>query len=115
MKNPFRYPTYYVPQGSTATVLRHTLKQDGVALDLSGATGSLYFHASDESGTAVVTDGAASWVTDGSDGVIEFQLTGAVVDTVGDVICEWEVQGYNGGNLKSYPFKLRILPSAKGA
>lgn len=111
----YRYPIFEVPKDSTATVLRMTLKKDGSALDLSSATGNKYFHAKTIGGTAVVTDLAATWTTDGSDGQIQITLTSALVGTVRDVICEWEVQGYNGGNQKSKPFILRVLPGAKGS
>lgn len=109
----YRLPQFLVPKDSTASVLRHTVKDHGSVLDLSSATGPLLFNAKDSEGVEVVTGLAAAFATDGSDGVIQVQLTSALVGTVRDVTCEWEIQGYNGGVLKSFPFTLRVLPSAK--
>lgn len=107
-------PVFEVPEDSTAATLRHTITEDGVGLDLSGATGSLLFHCRTRSGDAVVTGGAAFWQTDGSDGVIQFLLTSAVVGSGPRALfCEYEVQGYNGGDLITKPFILQVTKRAK--
>lgn len=108
----YRLPVYTVIQDSTAVVLQHTLKENGVAADLSAAAGTLYLHVKDQEDANVATL-TASWSTDGSDGLIEVQLTTGVVGTVRDLICNWEVQGYGSGNLHADPFILRVLPNAK--
>ena len=108
-------PVVRVPKDSTSTALVATFKEDGVALDLSSASGSKYFHAKTRDSAEVTSDGAASWVTDGSDGQVTFALTATEVGTVRDIYCEFEVQGYSGGNLVSYPFILRVSARAKAA
>lgn len=107
-------PVIEIPEGSTGAVLEYTFVTNGAADDLSSATGSLYFHASDVEGVAVATNKVANWVTDGSDGKISTDMNPAIVDNgPRDLYCEFEVQDYNSGNLISYTFILRILKRAK--
>lgn len=102
-----------VPKDSTATVLVCTfVDQSGTALDLSGATGSKYFHASTEDATSVTYQGAAAFTTDGSDGKVQFALTSTEVGTVRTLRCEFEVQGYNGGNLVGEMILLVVVERA---
>jgi hypothetical protein len=102
-----------VPQDSTATVLRATfVDENGDALDLSGATGSKYFHASTQAGVQVTYQGAATFTTDGSDGKVQFALTSTEVGTIRTLRCEFEVQGYSGGNLVGEMFLLKIINRA---
>jgi len=102
-----------VPQGSTATDLVIEFRSDGVAVDMSAATGSLFFNVRTLENVALVDDGAAAWLTDGSDGKLKVTLTAALVGTVRDLYVDGEVQGYNGGNLVARQFILRITPRAK--
>ena len=102
-----------IPQGSTASWLEYTFKTDGVADDLSSASGSLYFSAKTPSGDAVVVDQSASWTTDGSDGKIRTQMNATLVNSARDLYYEFEVQGFGGGNLISKIEILRITPRAK--
>ncbi len=114
LSHAFSPPVVRVPQDSTATVLRVTFHdEDGAIVDLSSATGAKLFHASTIDGTAVTTDGAAVFTTDGSDGQVQYQLTSAEVGIVRDLRCEFEIQGYNGGNLISEEIILRVVERAK--
>lgn len=107
-------PVFPVPEDSTASILRTPITFDGVALDLSSASGDLLFYCRTRSGVAVVDGAAASWYTDGSDGTIEIQMTAAVVSSgPRDLYCEFEIQGYNGGELVSDPFIVRVTKRAK--
>lgn len=102
-----------VVKDSTATILRATVVgDDGSALGLSSATGSLYFHASTQDRTSVAYQEAATWTTDGSDGKIEFALTSNEVGTERTLRCEFEIQGYSGGNLVTEMFLLKIIERA---
>ena len=103
-----------IPEGSTGATLQYTFVTAGVADDLSSATGSLFFHASTVDGVDVVTEHFSEWDTDGSDGVIKTAMHVDIVNNgARDLYCEFEVQGFNGGNLISYTFILRILKRAK--
>lgn len=111
-------PVFRIPEDSTAAVIRHTLVSNGAAVTgLDGATGSKLFYARTRAGVAVAAGEAASWYTDGSDGVIQITVPSAVVSNgPRDLVCEWEVQalgGVSGVNLVSDPFILRITPRAK--
>jgi len=108
-------PVVEVPIGSTGTILERTLVDDGAAVDLSGATGSITYSAKDIEGTAIVTDAAAAFSTDGSDGKVRFTLTAALVGAQGDKIITFTVGGYNSGNLVSYPFILRPIYTGEGS
>lgn len=108
-----RDPIYHIMEGSTASKITHTLKEDGVAVDLSAAAGNLYLQVRDSSHTAVETNLAASWVTDGSDGQIEVRATANMVSQPRDLKCNWEINGYDGFTLVTFPFILRVVPSAK--
>lgn len=109
------YDIVEVPQGSTATVFERTLVFNGSALDLSSASGDLLYNAKLRDGTAVITDGVATWSDDGSDGKIRFTLTAALVAANAVHIVSFEVQGYNSGNLVSRPLILRSVPTGRGA
>ena len=111
----YRLPTFIVPKDSTATRLRFTITENGLPLDLSSATGPLHFNAKEIDGTVIASEVVAAWVTDGSDGVIEVQLPSLVVGTVRDVVASWEVKGFNGGNLPTFPFTLRVVPTGKAS
>ena len=103
-----------VPVGSTGTVLERTLVHNGTAIDISGATGDLLYNAKTKGGAAVVTSGVATETTDGTDGKVRFTLPASLVGSAGDHIVSFEQQGYNSGNLVSFPFILRALPTGKG-
>jgi hypothetical protein len=93
-------PTVRVTKDATATIIRATIvDEDGDAINLSGASGSKYFHCSTQAGASVTYQGAASFTTDGTDGKVQFQLTSTEVSTEQRLNCEFEVQGYSGGNL----------------
>lgn len=103
-----------VPQGSTASYLVATLKSNGVAIDLSSASGSKLYCAKTTAGTAVATDVAAAWLTTGADGKVKIQMTAALVTTARDLLMDIEIQGFGGGNLVTRTFILRVLPRARG-
>ena len=109
---------FNVPQGSTGATLQITVvdEETGGALDLSSGSGVL-FSASrlDANGdpVAVETDAAASFNTDGSDGVVDFTLTSAVVGTPGTVYAELEVSGFSGGQLITQKFEIRVIQRAR--
>ena len=103
-----------IPKDSeNAIVTVRFLKDDGDVRDISGATGALLFHASTESGTAVTTNGAASFTTDGTDGKLSFPLTATEVGTVRNLRCEFEAQGVDGENVISEMFMVMITERAK--
>ena len=106
-------PAIGVPKDSTGTIIEATITQDGSAVDLSGATGDKLFYAKNLDEVQIVNGGTASFTTDGSEGKVQFQATTALVETLRDLICHFEVQGYNTGNLISYPFKLHIGATGK--
>lgn len=102
-----------IPVESTASIFVARFMSGGSAVDLSSATGSKLFCARTRSGTAVVTDGVASFTTDGSDGKVQFPLA-LLVTEVRDLIVDVEVQGLSGNNLVCRSFILRVIPRAKG-
>lgn len=103
-----------IPQDSTSTYVESTIvDKTGATIDLSVATGDLLFHARTQGGIAVVTGGVAAFKTDGTDGIVRFQATTALVGTVRDVVFEFEVQGYAGGNLVTKSAILRVMQRAK--
>ena len=107
-------PVIEIPEGSTAAVLEYIFTTNGAADDLSSASGNLYFHARTVEGVSVVTEQTASWTGGGSDGSIETNMNSAIMSQgPRDLYCEFEVQGFNSGNLISYTFILRILKRAK--
>lgn len=109
-------PVFEIPEDSTAAILRHTITSDGVADDLSSASGDKLFYATDEDGVAVVSAIASAFFTDGSDGKVQVQMSAAtavVTNGPRDLICEFEIQGFNGGNLVTKPFILRVTKRAK--
>lgn len=75
--------------GSLATLTMTARNQDGTVKDLSAGS-TVYFHASHD-GTAVMTNGVAAFVTDGSDGQVTYTLTSTEADTVRELLCEFEV------------------------
>jgi len=107
-------PVIELPEDSTAAVLEFIFTTDGAADDLSAASGNLYFHARTVEGVAVVTEQTAGWTAGGTDGSIETNMNSTIVSSgPRDLYCEFEVQGFNAGNLLSYTFILRILKRAK--
>lgn len=116
LSNPCASPILRVPKDNTGTVIIGRFKDDsGNIIDLSAATGDKLFHCSQRDGSAVTTDGAASFTTDGTDGKVQFTLTATEVGTVQELRCEFEVQGLSGGNRISEQFILKIIERAKGA
>lgn len=111
-----RQPVIRVPQGSTATWIRaEIVDSTGNAVDVSAGT-SILFYASTPDGTAVVSGDAAEYVSDGSDGQVQFLSTEALVGTPRDLYCEFEIQGVNGvvnRNEVTHRFTLQIVPRAK--
>ena len=107
-------PVIELPEDSTAAVLEFVFTTNGAADDLSSATGNLYFHARTVEGVSVVTEQTAGWTSAGEDGAIETNMNSTIMSQgPRDLYCEFEVQGFNSGNLISYTFILRILKRAK--
>lgn len=102
-----------VPQGSTGAFLILTLKDDGAAVDVSAAT-TVRYCAKTIGGTAVATDVAAAFYTDGTDGRVKVALTSDLVGTVRDLLFHVEALPINGGTLVSETAILRPLPNARG-
>ena len=108
-------PVVEIPEDSTATTLQFTFITNGSADDLSPASGNKYFHCRTVEGVAVVTEQTANFLDDGTDGVVETTMNSTIVSQgPRDLYCEFEIQGFGGGNLISYTFILRILKRAKG-
>ena len=107
-------PVIEIPEGSTAAVLEYIFTTNGSPDDLSSARGNLYFHASTRDGVAVVTEQTAGFTGGGADGAVETNMNSTIMDSgPRDLYCEFEVQGFNSGNLISYTFILRITKRAK--
>ena len=106
-------PVIEVPKDSTGTILEGTVTQNGVAVDLSGATGAKLFYCKDLNEVQIVDGGTASFTTDGTNGKVEFQLTSVVVGTIRELIAHFEIRKYNTGNLITYPMILRIIQTGK--
>lgn len=103
-----------VPQGSTGTVLVLTFKSGGSALNLSAATGAKRYCAKTLGNAAVATDVAAAWTTNGTDGKVSVTMTAALVTIVRDLLVHVEIVGFNGGNVISRCFILRVVANARG-
>lgn len=97
-----------IPVGSLETITMTARQADGTAKDLSAGS-TVYFHASHD-GSAVTTNGVASFVTDGSDGKLQFTLTSTEANTVRELLCEFEVVELNW---ISEPFTLQVNRRAK--
>lgn len=102
-----------IPLGSTASYLEFQFRESGSPVDLSSATGSIYFNAIDVDGNVIASDKSAAFSTDGTDGKVRTQMNSALADTRRDLYVDFEVQGYGGGNLVGELFILRIMPRAK--
>lgn len=106
-------PVIEIPQDSTAAVIRITIVDEtNTALDVSGGTSVLFF-ARTPDGTEVVGGDAGSYTDDGTDGVVEFAATAALVGTARVLWCEFEIVGLSGGNLITKLFALRVNPRAR--
>lgn len=106
-------PVIEIPKDSTNTLLQvQCVDKAHNALDVSGG-GSVIFYARTIDGTAVVSGDAGAYTTDGSDGVLEFNCTAALVGTERDLWCEFEVTGLTNGSSITKLFTLRVMPRAK--
>lgn len=75
---------------SIGTAFKATIKEDGVALDVSGvSTKAIDFKKPD----GTVVSKTASFVTDGTDGQIEYVTVNGDLNVVG----EWKFEGYVAG------------------
>ncbi len=111
-----RPQVFRVPQGSTASVFDLVLKdEDGNVIDLTqlGTIDSVLFNASTREGTSVSLDRAASLVTNGSDGAIEYQFQSAEVGTARDLWFDIEVRYADGSKLISRRAILRVEARAR--
>ena len=102
-----------VSQGSTASLFRYVvLDEDNNPDDIRGGT-AVKFHAKTPDDVSVSLDAVAAYETNGSDGVLVYELTSAAVDIARDLWCEFEVQGLSSGTLVTDMFIMRINPRAK--
>lgn len=101
------------PKDSTSTKLQaKVVDKRHQAVDVSGG-GSVLFFAKTLDDVAVVNGEAAAYTTDGTDGLLEFVTTAALVGTVRQLICEFEVTGLPTGNKVTKRFILDIEDRAK--
>lgn len=105
-------PVIEIPHQSTTTVIHVMVTSNGSAVDLSTVSGDLFIFARTKGGTAVAHEYVAEFLTDGSDGIVKFTVTGDMVNTVRDLIFDLEAQD-TSGHLITYSWIMRILPRAK--
>jgi hypothetical protein len=112
LTNPRAVPVLKVPLNATNRTIVATIKDGSSVVDLSGAATKL-FHARTDMGVAVTTSGAATFVTDGTDGKVQFVLTATELGTARDLYCEFEFTAMANGDDISEMFILRVLERAK--
>lgn len=105
-------PVIEIPHNSTASVIHVMVTSNGAAVDLSTASGDLWIFARTKGGEVVAHEYEAEFLTDGSDGIVKFTVSPAMVNTVRDLIFDFEAQDSNG-HLITYSWIMRILPRAK--
>jgi len=113
MGNASAFRVVEIPQGSTGAFLVLTVKNNGAALNISGAT-TLRYCAKTMTGAAVATDVAAAFYTTGTDGKIKVQLTAALAGTVRNLLFHAEALPINSGTLVTETIILKITPTGRG-
>ena len=103
-------PDAYWKQGDTAPALAEQLFDGtGAAVSLAGA--SVKFMAWFPGDTTVKINAAAT-ITDAATGKVSYTPTALNTDTVGDLMCEWQVT-FGGGAVETFPNsnwqKIRVL------
>lgn len=93
-------PIFYLKQDDLAPVLEATLKDKDGAVNLIGLT--VTFRMCDSTGARKVDDQAASFVTDGSDGVVQYAWQSGDTDTAGTFRGEFVV-AFAGPKPMSFP------------
>jgi hypothetical protein len=91
---------FRIKKGVTKRDIQVTLKYDGSAVDVSGAT-SVRFHMKAPGASSAKVDAAATLV-DGANGVVKYEWQAADVDTVGVYKGEFEVT-YSNGDVETFP------------
>jgi hypothetical protein len=89
----------YVKAGDAGSTLEQTLKRDGSAVDLTGA--SVRFIMS-ESPTSTPKVDAAATIVDASAGKVRYTWQASDLDAPGRYIAEWQVT-FAGGAIETYP------------
>jgi hypothetical protein len=84
--------SYEIHQGDIKTVYQVTIEDDGVAVDVSAATVTLTFKWPDGTSEEV----AATFVTDGTDGQVEYEIPSGKLTQPGMMKVQAKVD-YSGG------------------
>lgn len=114
MGNGSAFRVVEIPKGSTGAFLVLTVKNNGAAVNLSAAT-TVRYCAKTLAGTAVATDVAAAFYTNGTDGKIKVQLTAGLAGTAPrSLLFHAEALPINGGTLVTETIMLRIMPNGRG-
>lgn len=94
---PFR-----IRAGDTYPPFVATLKENGVAKDISGGTPTINVRRKTGSKDTIVAGGSASFVTDGTDGAITANLSAAQTAKPGKIEIEVEVD-FGAGSVGTWP------------
>lgn len=90
--------TFHIKRNDTYPPAEATLKSNGTAVDLTGA--SVRFHMLGQDGTVVVD--AAATIEVAASGEVSYAWQAADTDEAGIYKCEWEVT-YSGGGIQTFP------------
>ena len=91
--------TFYIKKDNTSPSITSNLKDyQNNAISVAGA--SVRFHMLDLDGTTKVD--AAGSVTDGANGIVQYDWVSGDTDTIGTYNVEWEVT-YGDGTIETFP------------
>lgn len=94
--------------GAIGAAIRATVRENGSALDVSGAsTKQLVFKKPD--GTKVTQ--TATFYTDGTDGVLQYTTVSGDIDQAGSWQCQAYLAGLSGFSGYTDPDSLRVKPN----
>jgi hypothetical protein len=104
----------YVKEGDAGSILGQTLKRDGAAVNLTGA--SVRFVMS-KSPTSTPKVDAAATIVDASAGKVRYTWQAADLNAPGRYIAEWQVT-FSGGAIETYPvggyLRIQVDPDLGG-
>lgn len=91
---------FAIKQNDTSPALEVELQDnDENAIDLSGA--SAEFHMVEKDGDTVAVDSSAT-ITDGSNGIVEYQWSSGDTSDAGRYLAEFEIT-YSDGTIETFP------------
>jgi hypothetical protein len=95
--------TFTIKKNDNLPVLSAVLKDgDGVEIDMTGATVVFRMRRADGTQHIYKVNAAASFVTDGSDGAVEYEWQAGDLDTPGDYLGEFVIT-FGGGDVQTVP------------